>query len=50
MKIFYTEYKDKVIFKNQENIVEIPRITLKKFLKAIYKKYGKNVKFQEVKK
>lgn len=49
MKIYYLEFKDSVKFYNKETnaSVEIEKSKLLKlFLKAIYKKYGKKVKFE----
>lgn len=51
MKLFYIENKEKVIFynfyNNSKKIVEFKKNTkiLQNFLKTIYKKYGKNIKF-----
>lgn len=47
MKIFYLEFEKSVKFYYNENTIEIEKTKLlEMFLKAIYKKYGKKVKFE----
>lgn len=49
MKIYYLEFKNSVKFYNKETnaSIEIEKSKiLELFLKAIYKKYGKKVKFE----
>ena len=49
MKIFYIEYENSVKFFNSKTnaIIEIEKTKiLELFLKAVYKKYGKKVKFE----
>lgn len=49
MKIYYLEFKNSVKFYNKEldKSIEIEKSKLLElFLKAIYKKYGKDVKFE----
>lgn len=49
MKIYYLEFKNSVKFYNKEldKSIEIEKSKLLElFLKAIYKKYGKKVKFE----
>ena len=49
MKIYYIEYKTSVKFFNDDKTLEIERgngdKTIEKFLKAVYLKYGKTIKF-----
>lgn len=46
-KIYYIEYRETVKFFKDENTIEIEKTKiLELFLKAIYKKYGKKVKFK----
>lgn len=49
IKLYYIEYQDTVkFFRNNVNI-DIPKDQkLVAFLKACYKKYGKNIKFKEL--
>ena len=47
MKIFYIEYENSVKFFRNDTSIEIEKSKLLElFLKAIYKKYGKKVKFE----
>lgn len=47
MEIYYIEYKNTVKFFKDENTIEIEKTKiLELFLKAVYKKYGKKVKFK----
>ena len=49
MKIYYLEFKNSVKFYNKEldKSIEIEKSKLLElFLKAVYKKYGKEVKFE----
>lgn len=47
MIIYYIEYRETVKFFKDENTIEIEKTKiLELFLKAIYKKYGKKVKFK----
>ena len=49
MKIYYLEFKNSVKFYNEEmdKSIEIEKSKLLElFLKAVYKKYGKKVKFE----
>lgn len=50
MKIYYIEYKDTVKFFNEDNSLELIREDnlLKRFLRAVYKKYGKVIKFESL--
>ena len=52
MKIYYIEYQDTVKFFNDDKTLEIIRGTndkfIQKFLKAVYHKYGKTIKFIEL--
>ena len=51
MKIYYLEFKNSVKFYNKEmdKSIEIEKSKLLElFLKAIYKKYGKKVKFESL--
>ena len=51
MKIYYLEFKNSVKFYNEEmdKSIEIEKSKLLElFLKAIYKKYGKKVKFESL--
>ena len=47
MKIYYLEFKNSVKFFRNDATVEIEKTKLLElFLKAVYKKYGKKVKFE----
>ena len=47
MKIYYIEYANSVKFFRNDATVEIEKSKLLElFLKAVYKKYGKKVKFE----
>ena len=47
MKIFYIEYENSVKFFRNDTSIEIEKSKLLElFLKAVYKKYGKKVKFE----
>ena len=47
MKIYYIEYTNSVKFFRNDTSIEIEKSKLLElFLKAIYKKYGKKVKFE----
>ena len=50
MKIYYIEYKNTVKFFNEDKTLELIRndIFLKRFLKAVYKKYGRSIKFLDL--
>ena len=47
MKIYYLEFKNSVKFYRNDTSIEIEKSKLlEMFLKAVYKKYGKEVKFE----
>ena len=47
MTIYYIEYRETVKFFYDENEIEIEKtMILELFLKSVYKKYGKDVKFK----
>ena len=47
MKIYYLEFENSVKFFSNDTIIEIEKSKLLElFLKAVYKKYGKEVKFE----
>ena len=47
MKIYYLEFKNSVKFFRNDRSIEIEKSKLlEMFLKAVYKKYGKEVKFE----
>ena len=47
MKIYYLEFKNSVTFLRNDRSIEIEKSKLLElFLKAVYKKYGKKVKFE----
>ena len=47
MKIYYLEFKNSVKFYRNDTSIEIEKSKLLElFLKAVYKKYGKKVKFE----
>ena len=49
MKIYYLEFKNSVKFFINDTPIEIEKSKLLKlFLKAVYKKYGKKVKFESL--
>lgn len=49
MEIYYIEYRETVKFFKDENTIEIEKTKiLELFLKAVYKKYGKKVKFKRL--
>ena len=47
MKIYYLEFENSVKFFRNDRTIEIEKSKLlEMFLKAVYKKYGKKVKFE----
>ena len=47
MEIYYIEYRETVKFFKDENTIEIEKSKiLELFFKAVYEKYGNNVKFK----
>lgn len=47
MEIYYIEYRETVKFFKDENTIEIEKTKiLELFIKTLYKKYGKDVKFK----
>ena len=49
MKIYYLEFKNSVKFFRNDRSIEIEKSKLlEMFLKAVYKKYGKEVKFERL--
>lgn len=50
MKIYYIEYSDTVKFFNGNKTLELIKDDnfLKRFFRAVYKKYGKTIKFLDL--